>query len=229
MKHGAKHYFQESLRSRRRISLGTLGLHALVLALVLATQIPIVRKALDKPPRKVVRFGFPGRDRFVEKVILPSEGGFREPLVDLGRVVARPARAGGGGLKPAEAGPAPNPNQAAKLPRPGEDEYTLIAKARSRNAAAPLIQSSELVIESMVEPRYPEQLYQKGIEGRVALMALIDTTGFVTDITVVGASGYPEFEESAMSAVRQARFRPYRQDGATQEVYALIRYRFRIY
>jgi len=60
-------------------------------------------------------------------------------------------------------------------------------------------------------------------------MALIDTSGQVADITVVAGSGYDEFETSAVSAVRQARFRPYRAEGVTQEVYALIRYRFRIY
>ena len=81
----------------------------------------------------------------------------------------------------------------------------------------------------MIPPEYPEQLHAQGIEGRVALMALIDTTGRVAEITVVSESGYGAFEESAMDAVRHARFRPYRSDGLTQEVYALIRYRFRIY
>jgi len=229
MSHGAQHYFQETHDSRRRIALGTLALHALALALVLATQIPLVRHALERAPRRIVRFGYEGPDRIVEKTLLPSPGGYREPLQDVGRVLARPARAGGGGTQPSAEARAPSPNRRSNLPTEGEDEYSLIARARARNAAAPLLQSSELVIESMIEPRYPERLYEKGIEGRVALMALVDTAGFVADITVVGGTGQPEFEESAVDAVKHAKFRPYRQDGATQEVYALIRYRFRIY
>ena len=96
-------------------------------------------------------------------------------------------------------------------------------------ASVPLVQSSQLVIESLDEPEYPEQLHQQGIEGRVAVMALIDTTGHVADVSVVEPSGHEAFEQAAVTVVRQAKFRPYRQDGATQEVYALIRYRFRIY
>jgi len=114
-------------------------------------------------------------------------------------------------------------------PGPGDSEVTLLAEARARMASVPLVQSSELVIESMVQPEYPEQLHLQGIEGRVAIMALIDTTGRVADVSIVSGSGHEQFEESAMLAVRQSKFRPYRSEGAPQEVYALIRYRFRLY
>ncbi len=229
MNHGARHYFQESRHSRRRLAATTLALHLLALALLLATRIPALRELFEAAERPIVRIGYEGPDRILERVVLASQSGRREPLVDVGEVRARPTRRGGSGLEPSVSHDAPSTSKPSMFPGTGEDELTLIAKARMRNASAPMIQSSELVIEAMEEPRYPEKLHAQGIEGRVALMALIDTTGRVADLTVVGGSGFAEFEASASEAVRNARFRPYRTGGAAQEVYALIRYRFRIY
>jgi TonB family protein len=229
MIHGVEFYFHELRSSGRRIVLGTLVLHVLAVAAILATQIPAVRSRLKPPDRPIVRFGYEGADRFVERVILASQSGYRAPLVDIGKVDVRPTRRGGAGLTPADRAERSRPSRNSTAPGPGDDEITLVAEARARMASVPLVQSSELVIESMVEPDYPDRLHAQGIEGRVAIMALIDTSGQVADLSVVAGSGYDEFEESAMSAVRQARFRPYRTAGVTQEVYALIRYRFRIY
>lgn len=229
MIHGVQFYFRELRNCGRRIALGTLALHALAVALIFASRLPGVREHLRPPDRPIVRFGYEGRDRFVERVILASQSGYRAPLVDVGKVEVQPSRRGGAGLTPADRAERSRATRPSTTSGPGDDEITLVAEARARMASVPLVQSSELVIESMIEPEYPDQLHAQGIEGRVAIMALIDTTGQVADITVVAGSGYDEFEASAMSAVRQARFRPYRAAGITQEVYALIRYRFRIY
>ena len=229
MIHGVQFYFRELRNSGRRIAATTLALHAAALALILATQLPGVRDHLRVPDRPVVRFGYEGTDRFVERVILASQSGYRAPLLDVGKVDVRPARKGGAGLQPSDRQQPSRPRRNSATPGLGDDEITLVAEARARMASVPLIQSSELVIESMIEPEYPDRLHAEGIEGRVAIMALIDTLGQVADITVVAGSGYDEFEASAMTAVRQARFRPYRTEGVPQEVYALIRYRFRIY
>ena len=229
MIHGAQFYFRECRSSRRRLALFTLVLHALALALILACRIPAVRSLIRPAVRPIVRFGYEGPDRYVEHILLTEEVGRQAPLLDVGRVRALPSRRGGSGLSPARHAPRPASPRLSTVPGLGDDEITLLAEARARQASVPLVQSSELVIESMTQPEYPEPLHLRGIEGRVALMALIDTTGRVADITVVSESGYDAFEESAMEAVRQARFRPYRSDGLTREVYALIRYRFRIY
>jgi len=229
MIHGVKYYFRELRLSGRRIALTTLSLHVLAVAAMFATQLPFVRETLRAPRRPIVRFGYEGPDRFVERVILASQSGYRAPLLDVGKVNVRPARRGGEGLAPADRVERSRSQRLSAVPGIGDDDITLVAQARARMASVPLVQSSELVIESMSEPQYPENLHAQGIEGRVALMALIDTTGQVADIAVVAGSGYAEFEESAMLAVRQARFRPYRISGLTQEVYAVIRYRFTIY
>jgi TonB family protein len=228
MHYGHRFYFLELRHARRRLALWTLALHAGALALALLAHVPLVRTFLRPPERPIVRIGYEGPDRYVERIILASQSRTQAPLVDVGTVNAMPSRAGGGGENVSKKSRATR-SRSSSPANLGDDAVTTLAEARARMANVPLVQSTELVIESMIQPRYPENLHAKGIEGRVAIMALIDTTGFVADVSVVSASGYHEFEESAMEAVRRAKFRPYRVEGLSQEVYAVIRYRFRIY
>lgn len=229
MHYGVDFFFRGHLRSQRRIALLTVALHLVVLASALVLQIPAVRLWLRPITRPIVRFGYEGPEHFVERIQLMTNPVTQLPMVDVGNVKAVPSRRGGGGLEPSSRALAEEVRRVSMLSGPGDDELTRLAEARASQRSVPLVQSSELVIESMDYPRYPEQLHQQGIEGRVALMALIDTTGNVADISVVLASGHDEFETSAIEAVRRAKFRPYRTEGTAQEVYALIRYRFRIY
>jgi len=229
MHYGIDSHFRERRSARRRVALHTLALDVLLLLAALVLTIPAVRVWLRPATRPIVRFGYEGPDRYVQRIQLQTDRRTQLPMVDLGRVRAISLRAGGGGNDPARDGSRTQVRRVNAAPGPGDDEVTLLAEARARLASVPLVQSSDLVIESMVQPEYPEDLHQQGIEGRVAIMALIDTTGRVADVSVVRPSGHEGFENSAMAAVRQAKFRPYRQAGATQEVYALIRYRFRIY
>ena len=228
MHYGIDFWIRERRLALRRVALHTLAIETCLLAAVLALQIPAIRSWV-RPARRIVRFGYEGPDRYVERIQLQTQGRDQLPMVDLGHVAQMPARQGGGGLDPARATSRKRSTRVSRLPGPGEDDVTRIAESRARMASVPLVQSSELVIESMVQPEYPEVLHQQGIEGRVAVMALIDTTGTVADVSVVSPSGHEQFEQSAMLAVKQSKFRPYRAEGATQEVYALIRYRFRIY
>jgi TonB family protein len=61
------------------------------------------------------------------------------------------------------------------------------------------------------------------------VQALIDTVGRVIDVEVVGSTGETLFEQAATTAVLQYRFRPYRLGGEVREVYAVVRFAFRIY
>ncbi len=229
MHYGIESHFRERRSALRRVALLALSLDALLLVVFVALTNPEVRRWIRPATRPIVRFGYEGPDRYVRRIQLTTEERNQLPMVDLGNVQAVPSRRGGGGLTPERDGPRTHVGRVNGAVGAGEDEITQLAKARARMASVPLVQSSELVIESMVQPEYPEDLHQQGIEGRVAIMALIDTTGRVADVSVVSPSGHQGFEKSAVAAVKQAKFRPYRQAGATQEVYALIRYRFRIY
>ncbi len=70
--------------------------------------------------------------------------------------------------------------------------------------------------------QYPELLRRAGIEGRVIVQAIIDTTGRAEPASVkVVESAHAGFNESAASWVRQALFRPARVNG--QAVRALMK------
>ncbi len=68
-------------------------------------------------------------------------------------------------------------------------------------------------------PAYPELLRQAGIEGRVVLEAVIDTTGRVEpgSIGVVSATN-PHFVEPARQTLAASLFRPGRVNGRAVRV-----------
>lgn len=227
--HGIEFFFRERARSQRRISLTTLGLGAVLLGLQLMLMLPQVRARLAPPVRRIVRFGYPGPNRFVEHIQLSASSGSQDPLRDVGHVNARPERRGGEGHTPARTGVRPGVRHLSTVRGLGEGDVNVSAQARLRRANVPLVQSDELAIEFMDEPIYPEELREKGIEGRVSLLALVDTTGRVAEVSIVLSSGELAFEQSATDAVRRARFHPYKIEGTPTEVYVIIPYHFTVH
>lgn len=63
-----------------------------------------------------------------------------------------------------------------------------------------------------VEPDYPASARDRHLQGAVVLRVLVGQDGRVRELTPV--SGDPELTSSAVSAVRQWRFRPYAPDGS---------------
>lgn len=230
MEHGIEFFFHERARSRRQVSLTTLGLGAVLLAIQLLFLIPVVREHLSPPIERAVRFGYPGPAHYVQHIELASSGGgAQDPLRDVGRVTTLPERRGGGGLTPARSNTPPGLERSSSLPGAGKSDLDMLAQARRSHANVPLVESTDLAIEYMEEPIYPEELREKGIEGRVSLMALVDTTGRVAEVSVVQSTGELAFEQSAADAVRRARFYPYKIAGTPTEVYVIIPYHFTVH
>lgn len=63
------------------------------------------------------------------------------------------------------------------------------------------------VILVRVQPQYPPLLVRTGQPGRVMLECIIDESGGITSVRVVQSS-HPLFEQSAIRAVKQWKFRP---------------------
>ena len=61
-----------------------------------------------------------------------------------------------------------------------------------------------------------------GEKGTVTVKVLIDATGRPSEVTLQASSGFPALDQSAVSAVRAARFRPYAEGGVAQPVWVLI-------
>ena len=101
MHYGHQSFFRERRLAHRRVALNTLALHAFVLFLMALTQIPAVRTFIRPATRPIVRFGYEGPDRYVERILLATQSRPQQPLLDIGKVQAMPSRTGGGGLAPA--------------------------------------------------------------------------------------------------------------------------------
>src|SRR5512143_1936735 len=99
MEHGIEGYFAERERNSRLVASLAAGLGGVMLAALLATQIPVVHRALSESPvaRRILRFGFEGPPRYVQLVHVEAVPGFNEPLRAVGKVSITRERGGGGG------------------------------------------------------------------------------------------------------------------------------------
>lgn len=74
-----------------------------------------------------------------------------------------------------------------------------------------------------IKPAYPEKGVELGVDGKVILLLLVDEGGVVKDASVVEADPEGIFEESALTAFRNARFAPAQKNGRAVKSRVLIR------
>ena len=229
MTHGIEAFFSERARARRRVAMNTVLTGAVVLAALGIVNLPPVSRALRQTP--VLRFGFEGPPRYVRLIEVEARPGLPDPLRDIGQVstasggsAASGARKPPGGVRPARRRTA-----AVDLSRDPGAGGDLVARALTSQSQVPIFQSNDLIIERLVRPTYPEDARDQGLEGKVAVLARVDTAGQVIEAEVMTGSGALQLDRAAEEAVRQCRFRPYRVAGEAREVYAVFRFAFRIY
>jgi protein TonB len=71
-------------------------------------------------------------------------------------------------------------------------------------------------------PIYPARSRKSGEEGKVMVRVLVDVAGRPAQVALQASSGHPALDESAVSAVRAAQFRPYAEGGLAQAVWVLV-------
>ena len=222
--HGIDTFFGEFAANRRRVA--TILLVASVgfgLVLWLAGR-RMVSEVLDDPKR----FGFEGPTQWVERIRLEELAEREAPgLYEITYLTAESRK---GGKKPTNQ--SSHPQAAAQLqksPGLGLDEDDLLAKARMLELEGPVVRSEDLIIERLVRPDYPEEARQKSIEGVVEVLALVDTTGAVLQIQIVGGTREPLLETAAAKAILECRYRPYKVDDHARRVWAAYRIAFSLY
>ena len=227
MAHGIQSYFAERARNARRVSLTSAAIGLGMLGALGLGRLPQVQALINDP----VRFGFEGRQQYVRRITLENLPGRAQTLRDLGQVLERSSQRGGARTPAASKTQAAEPETRPRALGPGDSPEDLLARAFSRRSDVPVIQSEELVIDRLVRPVYPAHAYDHDIEGRVAVLALVDTVGRVVEVQVLAsdAQARREFGEAASEAVWRCQFRPYRVKGRAREVYALFRFNFTIY
>lgn len=71
-------------------------------------------------------------------------------------------------------------------------------------------------------PVYPHASLRRREQGRVVVQVLISASGTVTTASVARSSGYERLDNAALSAVKQARFKPYTENGVAYPALANI-------
>jgi len=228
MKHGVQAYFVERTRSTRRVAVLAAGLAAFLLAPLIALMLPPIERPLREMLRRTARFGYEGQDQYVRRISLQQLAGVHPVMREVGSVDTRRERPGGAVRARRVDDQRAAPETRSHTLGPGTADEEMTSRSVSRLANVPVVQSEELVIEFASRPIYPASESERGIEGRVMVQALIDTTGHVVDVQLLASTGVGAFERSAAEAVWLYRFRPYRPAGVASEVYAIFRFTFQL-
>lgn len=231
MHYGPEAWFRESARARRRAAALAAVAGLPLLGLLLALRYTPLRGTVERLDENL-RFGLEGeRERYVRRIILESGRGLAPEPVTIGAYEERSERRGGAAEAPrrdVERGTVET-REARGLEGEGDAFQNLRARALARRSDVPIVESDQLVVERLVRPVYPELAREANLTGRVAVLALVDTTGAIAEVDVVGGSGLEVLERAAVEAVWQCRFRPYRQEGRAREVYVVIPFNFTLY
>ena len=136
---------------------------------------------------------------------------------------------------PVEAPPPPPPPQPEKpkppppkpvQKRPPTPQAPVEAQPQQAAPAAPAapktVSASQLGYLVPPNPIYPARSRKAGEQGNVMIRVLVDVTGRPAQVSLQTSSGHPELDQSALSAVRAAQFRPYAEGGVAQAVWVLV-------
>ena len=99
-----------------------------------------------------------------------------------------------------------NPAGWESMESPPEEDIPVEQEDRAKVAAGP----SAL---GRIVPVYPRSARRRGHEGRVTVEVRIAGDGALDRAEVIVSSGYPELDESAVTAVKSARFAPATENG----------------
>ena len=139
-----------------------------------------------------------------------------------------------GDVRAASDEPSPQPAEGSStnsetraVPDPGQG----LAQIRSMDNPghrAPVSYSDKFALLRAVEPVYPMDARQEGIEGAVTVEMLVDENGFVVEANVLSLMGPDSFADSALHAVRQFLFEPPTENGEPTQIWVRLRIKFRL-
>jgi len=106
-----------------------------------------------------------------------------------------------------------------------------LAAAQTEPAKQPLrLRVSSGVAEGLVKhkvnPKYPREARNQGIQGDVILQAMIDTKGNIVSLKAV--QGDPILAEASIEAVKQWKYRPYLLNGEPVVLETTIKIKFHL-
>jgi protein TonB len=81
---------------------------------------------------------------------------------------------------------------------------------------------------NVIRPVYPRNARREGLEGVVTIRATIGKKGEIEDVEVIGSSGATSLDEAALTAVREASFKPATIGGQPVSALTTLRIRFQL-
>ena len=123
--------------------------------------------------------------------------------------------------------PKPKPPEAKPVQRRAATPQAPVdAQPQQAAPAAPAaprtVSASQLGYLVAPNPIYPARSRKVGEQGTVMVRVLIDVAGRPSQVSLQTSSGHPALDESAVSAVRAAQFRPYAEGGVAQAVWVHV-------
>ena len=120
----------------------------------------------------------------------------------------------------------PPPPPPPPKPRPQHQTAPVDPKPQTAPPAAPAapktVSMSQVAYINPPNAIYPARSRRAGEQGRVMLRVLVDASGRPAQVALAQSSGHQALDESALSAVRAASFRPYSEGGVAQAVWVNV-------
>jgi TonB family protein len=111
-------------------------------------------------------------------------------------------------------------------PESNSVRHDLDAAVAARQFLSNVVAASDLTLLESVKPVYPKKAYSSKVQGWVELDFTVAESGGVKDIAVHGASPPGVFEEAAIAALSQWRYKPILRDSEPKAQRARMRIRF---
>ena len=116
----------------------------------------------------------------------------------------------------------PKPRQAAPTAPPSDAPPQTAAAAPAAQQSGPrTVTDAQVGYLTRPSPIYPMRSKRAGEQGTVMVRVLVDSTGRPSQVVLQKSSGHPELDESALSALRAARFRPFMDAGVASAVWVV--------
>lgn len=224
--HGTEGYFAEHARNLRRLSALSAILACALLGLLLLTLLPPLHRAVRD--NKILRAGFAGRTNFLERVLIATGPGSVGSMRNVGRVVTHAARRDDEGFQPTASLVGPRTEASRRTPDLSgvpEEQAPVRIRADVRREGGAEFQSEDLVIIHMVMPDYPEDVWGRGIAGRVTAYVEINALGSVDDVHILHGL-HPRVDEAVRAALLQYRFQAPRENGQPVSQQARLTFNF---
>ena len=117
--------------------------------------------------------------------------------------------------------PPPRPRQVTNPPPSEAPPQPAAAAAPAPQAGPKTVTDAQVGYLTRPSPIYPMRAKRAGNQGTAMVRVLVDASGRPSQVVLQTSSGFPDLDESALSALRAARFRPFVDAGMASAVWVI--------